>query len=868
MIERARLVSQIDENHAQFTLICAPAGFGKSTLMQQLRQHLQARGVVTVWLAVEQADNDLGRFLQSLTAAVQVVLGGHPQNPAPEPYATNANPPQGRAADLIERLSLSDIPVTLFLDDLELIVDRGVWAFLQRLLADLDMHHRMVLASRTKPPLELGRVRAHGQLLELGQGELRFTPEETQAFLERQNVGAPVIRALQQHTEGWPAVLQLAAAAIHGKHGSDALRSISGMKAGISEYLAQEILDSRSAAQREFLLHSAVLGQFCAELCDAALERSDSEEMISQIMRDNLLLVPIDTEQRWYRYHPLLADLLRAHMARDGIEQPILLHRRAAAWTAAHGFMNEAFAHALAANDQSLAADLLAVSAMDDLQSGRVADTAHAIEALPDTEVYRRPKLLRAAAFAAIFAHRYEAARRYMDIIERVDEHAGDDETVAMRMMLLGWTDRIPDLLGAIEDLRARATHFGRFTAGLVSNARAFCHIALGQYAEAERDLTQAREACEPIDALYVLSYSVCFAAAVELNLGQVVVARARLEEAFTRAIDAGQRYGSAGAVIATYLAECLYEANELDACQTLVDNYFPIVIETGLPDHLIMLHRIAARLHFLRGRVDAGHAVLVRLGEIGTRRGLRRLGVVAWLEHSYASLRSNDADSARRALANGSDTAMWEGFGAFNPHTSEIDDVLIAGLRLCLTTGEGTKALPRISAERQAAESAGRRRRALRLLFLESQALEAVGRRREASEAFDQAVTRAAESGMVRVLADESWFTGALAVRSSVAGEARLVGLLRELREPITRSTAPDRGDVASADVGNATRLTTREVQILRLVWKGSTNKAIARTLFLSENTVETHLRRIYEKLGTRKRTQAAALAHEAGVI
>lgn len=870
MVERAHLLGLIGESVAQLTLICAPAGFGKSTLMQQLRRRFQARGIATVWLQVERADNQLGRFLQSLKGAIQTAFGEPVASPSMETPATNANPVQGRAADLIERLSLSDAPIALFFDDLELIVDESVWAFLQRLLADLDMHHRVVLASRTKPPLALGRLRAYGQLLELDQAELRFTPEETQTFLERQNIGVAAIRALQQHTEGWPAALQLAAIAVNGRYGSDALRAISGASASVAEYLAQEVLDSRPGPQRDFLLRSAVLGQFCAELCDAALERGDSNEMIAQIVRDNLLLVPIDAEERWYRYHPLFADFLRVRMAqeRQGELQP--LHRRAACWTSAHGFMNEAITHALSAKDHMFAADLLAASAMDNLHSGRVADTAHAIALLPDAEVYRRPALLRAAAFAAIFAHRYDAARRYMDVIERADEVGtdGDDEIVAMRLMMLGWTDGIPDLLRAVDELRNRSSHFGRFTAGLASNASAFCHLALGRYDEAQRALAQAREACEPIDALYVLSYSACFAAAIELNLGQVAAARATLERAFNRAIAGGERYGGAGAVVATYLAECLYEANALDACQALVDDYMPIVIETGMPDHLIVLHRIAARLHFLRGHGDDGQSLLVQLGEIGARRGLRRLTAAAWLERSYASLRSNNNEGARRALAAGSDAALWDSFGAFNPHAGEIDDVMIAGLRLRQATGDSNETVPEIRAERQRAEAVGRRRRALRLLFLEAQALESGGRRREASAAFDEAVMRAADGGMVRVLADESWATEPLVVRSAVMREPRTVGLLRELKEPIAAMTTTALRDRRAEVTGNAVRLTTREVQILRLIWKGGSNKAIARDLFLTENTIETHLRRIYEKLGTRKRTQAAAIAREAGAI
>lgn len=868
LVERAGLTDLVANSVAQLTLICAPAGFGKTTLMQQLRRRFQEGGVATVWLQVERADNDLERFLGSLAGAMQVALGLPSPSQATNRLTSGANLGQGRAADLLEGLSLAETAIALFFDDLELITDEQVWAFLQRVLNDLDMRHRAVFAGRTKPPLALGRIRAHGQLLELGQTELRFTPEETRNYLERQNLGASSIRTLQQHTEGWPAALQLAAAVLNAKH-ADALRTISGVNSGIAEYLAQEVLDSRPARQRDFLLRSATIGQFCAELCDAALERNDSLAMIRDIVRDNLLLTPIDAEERWYRYHPLFADFLRARLVQEDAREAQQLHRRAAVWTSAHGFANEAIAHALAANDQTLAADLLAVSAMENVRSGRVADTAHAIATLPDAEIYRRPTLLRAAAFAAIFAHRYDAGRRYMDVIARMDDIAGvDDEMVAMRLMLLAWTDSIPDLLRAVELLQATSSRSDRFTAGLAGNARAFCNIALGRYVEAEQDLAQAREACEPINALYVLSYSACFTAAIELSLGQVAAARATLQGAMTRAIAEGQKYGSAGAVIATYLAEVLYEANELDVCQALVEDYMAIVVETGLPDHVIMLHRIAARLHFLNGRRDAGHTVLLQLGEIGARRGLRRLSAAAWLERSHAALHAKDIESARRAFSNGSDATLWESFGPFHPYASEIDDVLIAKLRLQLAAGEHGDALAHIHAEKKAVQSAARRRRALQLSFLEAQALELSGRRREASATFDQVVSQVAELGMVRLLVDDAWATEALAVRSVTRGNPRTVNLLREFKPPRAGTSSLAHRDAARDTVGSRIQLTTREVQILRLVWKGSSNKAIARDLFLTENTIETHLRRIYQKLGTRKRTQAAALAFEAGAI
>ena len=865
-VERGQLVERIERADVKLTVICAPAGYGKTTLMQQLRKRYQARGFATAWLRVSAGDNSLGAFVQSLAGAMQATLPEDAVRPAlPDLEALGS--PQGLAADLIERLSLAEAEIALFVDELEILVAEGVWAFLQRFIREFDGRHRLVMASRSAPGLALARMRAQGEAVELGQADMRFTAEETYAYLERQNVGASVAQALQQRTEGWPAALQLAAVAVKATGARDlGMRPSLRADPAVAEYLAQEVLDTRPPGQRDFLLKSAVLGEFSSEMCDEALGRTDSAEMIADILRNNLLLSPIDAEHRWYCYHPLFADFLRARMEREAKAELPALHRRAAAWTAKRGLTDEAVSHALAANDYDFAADLLTTTAMDKVRSGRVADTARGVEALPEAIVLGRPALLRAAAFAAIFAHRYDSARRYMNAIEASEDAArgAEDEIAAMRLMLLGWTDRMTDLLPAVESLRKEAPRFGAFTRGLAANASAFCNIVLGRFVEAERDLAQTREACEPINALYVLSYAACFSAAIEFNHGLVASARATLASALDRAIADGQRYGSSGAVVATYLIELLYEANELDVCQSFVEAYLPIIAETGMPDHLIVAYRIAARLQFVRGQRDAGLATLLQLNELGARRGIRRLSAAAWLERCYAALRDKDIQNARRFLATGADPAVWESFSGLDMHASEVEDITIAEIRLCLASGEAKQALEQSKTAWTVAEAAGRRRRSLRLQFLEAQSSS-----RSAADAKPERCSTwwlqpPSKAGWRGVLLDECWATDSLIARARSAADARVRTLLRLMGEP---TAAAD----ATAGPGRETpafRLTSREAQILRLVWKGGSNKSIARDLFLTENTVETHLRHIFGKLGTRNRTQAAALAREAGAI
>ena len=870
-MERASLLARIDQSQAQITLICAPAGFGKTTLMQQLCRLFQSRRLGTVWLRLDEADNDLGHFLQSLMAAIHVALPEFtPLEFAGIPFGPTGSA-QGLAADVLDRISLSDATIALFLDDLELISDQTTWDFLQRLLADLGPHHRVVMGSRTSPLLALGRMRAHGLLLEFTQADLRFTEEETDSFLGQHNMTAPeAVHSLQQRTEGWPAALQLAAITFtaKGRAGTDWLERFSGSSGSVADYLAQEVLDSRPLLQRNFLLRSNALLEFSAEMCDAALGRNDSSAMIAQLQRDNLLLSSVEAGQHWYRYHPLFSDFLRSQLERETAGETCTLHRAAALWAAEQGLTNEAVTHALASRDHALAARLLESSAMDMVHSGRVAEAARIIATLPEAELIGRPALLRAGAFAAVFAHRYADAARHIETLEcaaGTEKGAEDDQLFGMRLMLLAWTDRIPEMYESVAGIRAETVRFSPFTTGLASNASAYGNIALGRHVEAERDLARARQACEPIHALYVLNYSACFAAAIELSRGNTAQAKIVLDTAMNRAIADGQRHGSAGAVVATHLAELRYEINELDACQALVNDYLPIVVETGLPDHLIMLHRLAARLHFDGGRREAGYALLAELNEIGNRRGIARLSAASWLERAYAALRCHDANEARHSLALGAGASVWQGLGKFQLYANELEDPLIARVRLELVFGDGERALPLVESALQAAESTHRQRRVLRLMFLQAQIFERLGRRREAIEVFDNALTRAAGCGLVRTLADENWATERLVKRSLATTDPKRAGLLQAFEarsDPLTGAT-----ENLSANK-RLSRLSNRELQVLRLISRGHSNKAIARELFLSENTIETHLRRVYEKLGTHNRTEAAALISEAGRV
>ena len=872
---RETLLSRVKRTYAPVITVCAPAGFGKSTVLEQIWQASTQRELPVAWVNLDAADNDLTRFAQLLRAALARALPGTLDQTV-QPLTGPSTGLSG-ARELLEDLSLLDAPFALFLDDFEEIAEPAVLDTVNQLISGLAENQHLVLASRTRPPLAVGRLRAHGRLLEIDAEALRFSTEETGRYLSKllgPGLSGDTVLALQKRTEGWPAALQLAAISLASTPAAEPwAERFSGSEGAVSEYLAQDVLSRLPGEKRDFLLRTSVLPEFCAGLCDFVLQIDYSRHMLEQIGHDNLFLIARDAEQGWYRYHALFAEFLRAQLEREAPFAALALHRRAAQWYSDHDMFAEAIEHALATSDPALASSLLARCALDFTRDGRITVLVRWLDALPFEQVTAQRDLLRAAVYAFVFAHRYDTASALLHELEEVqqrralgaEEHLGD--TLAMRLMLLGWTDQVEKVAETVDRALRAPLASDPFTAGLTLNAAAFVYAAQGRYVKAQEALAQCRALCEPIHAIYVLSYAACFQAAVELVCGNVAECRQLLTKAMDRVVDAGQRYSSSGAVVATYLAEALYEQNELEACRALLADYLPIIVDTGMPDHLIVAHRICARIHFQFNERDEAFARLAALDELGATRRIPRLRAAAWLEKGHLFLLAGDTENAGRVVWVGLGDPAWAALSKFELHAHDIEPPEIGRIRLLLARGESSIAQRAIEDALDKADAAGRIRRCLRLRFLQGIAMEAQGRQPQADESLLAVLKETRTRQLTRVIADEPSATDALWERLGRAAPQADRPWIRDLAPARARGAARSPG-VASARGPTAAPLSSREVQIVRLVAAGQSNKQVARSLFLTENTVESHLRRINTKLGTRTRTQAIAKARDMGAI
>ena len=390
----------------------------------------------------------------------------------------------------------------------------------------------------------------------------------------------------------------------------------------------------------------------------------------------------------------MFAEFLRAQLAREAPLAPPELHRRAARWYSEHNLFAEAVEHAFAIADAALAANLLDRCAMDFVSGGRISALVRWLDALPDEQIAAHPLLLRAAAYAFAFAHRYGAAGALLKKLETAEQAATpgaeshQNDTLAMHLMLLGWTDQVEKVAETVERAARAPRTSDAFTAGLTLNAAAFIDATQGRYAEAQAALAQCRALCEPIHALYVLSYAACFQAAVELVCGNVVECRQLLTRAMDRVVDAGQRYSSAGAVVATYLAEALYEQNELDACMALLADFLPLIVDTGMPDHLIIAHRTCARIHFICNERDEAFVRLAALDDLGATRGIPRLRAAAWLEKGHLFLLAGDPENAGRVIRVGLGDPAWAALSGSSSTRMTSSRPKWAGSACCLRAG------------------------------------------------------------------------------------------------------------------------------------------------------------------------------------
>jgi LuxR family maltose regulon positive regulatory protein len=421
LVERGALLDALSAGRRRkLTLLSAPAGWGKTTLLAQwalVGEEHQRCG----WLSLDRSDNDPVWFWMYVVAALQKVDPGVGCR-AVELLVMGADPVQVVLPSLLNDLDAVADPVVLILDDYHLVVNPAVHEQVAFVIGRMPVNLHVVLATRSDPPLPLARLRACGDLAELRSDELRFEVHEAERLLNDVlglGLAQADVQLLHRRTEGWAGGLYLAALSLGGRpDAAEFIRTFAGDNRHIADYLMCEVLDGLLPEVRSFLLHTSVLGRLSGALCDAVLHTSGSASVLDRIERDNLFVVPLDTSRRWYRYHHLFGELLRAELHRVQPAVAAGLHQRAAAWFETEGLIDEAVRHLVAAGDIARSADVIAADWLDEFTGGGLATVSGWLDLLPDDTVSRDPRLSAARAWIALNLGQFDDARSWIDTVE------------------------------------------------------------------------------------------------------------------------------------------------------------------------------------------------------------------------------------------------------------------------------------------------------------------------------------------------------------------------------------------------------------------------------------------------------------------
>jgi ATP/maltotriose-dependent transcriptional regulator MalT len=890
-VPRPRLVHALDMGLVRgLVLVCAPAGFGKTTLLADwVRNSRRPVG----WLSLDAGDNDPARFWRHAVAALDRVRPGTAERvgpllgpPAPASF-------EGLVTALIIELTTQpgEEDELLVLDDYHLIDTPQVHRPLTFLLEHLPAGLHVVLASRSDPPLPLARLRVGGQLVEVRADDLRFTVDEAAALL-REAIGTDLpgesVTTLSSRTEGWVTGLQLAGLSLRGQADTAGfVAAFGGSHRYILDYLAEEVLDRQPEQVRGFLLETSVLERLSGGLCDAVTGGTDGQAMLQRVERANLFLVPLDEVRGWWRYHQLFADLLRARLQRQQPERVPELHRAAAAWSEANGLADDGIRHALAAGDASWAARLVERHADGLLVRSEGATVQRWLAALPTELVSSRPRLLLAQARLALLSGRVEAVRQQLDDAERVLQATADERyepSVGRATSLLANAPAaiaiqraaLAELCGDAEQTSAFArqtlAELGEGEWMLDSAARWYLAIAAwlgGRLAEAER-------ACAASVAGWRAAGERYLAARTSYQLGQIQRTQGRLDAAlgtYQQALEVaappGQPALPSAGMAQVGMAEVAYQRDELDAALEHLTEGIARCRQLAYTQPLAAGLATLAWIRHAQGD-PAGALDAIEQAERFTP------------GPAVASLLNPvPAQRARLLLAQGdlATAARWtaeRGLSADDELSYPKEPEYLVLARVLLAQDRADQALGLLERLHALAAAHQRTGSLIEIQALQTLALAANGDE-AAVGALAEALTLACPQGCVRVFADEGAPMNGLLARLVAAqrgGHTAAQGvplgcLARLLRALGTKDTGQSSGRGPTAALpGLVEPLTARELEVLQLLAAGMPNQAIAEQLVVSLDTAKKHVSHVLGKLGAANRTEAVTRARQLSLI
>jgi LuxR family maltose regulon positive regulatory protein len=869
VVSRARLDRRLDR-HAlpPVVLVSAPAGFGKTTLLTEWLGGETPSARRTAWLSLDRRDSDPSIFWTYVVEALRKVDSGIGAD-ALTMLQVSPSALEAVVATLLNDLATLPEDLVLVLDDYHAVESIEVHESMLFLVEHLPAPLHLVIASRADPPWPLAGLRARGELLEIRAADLRFTGDEAAAYLNDAmglELAPTEIAVLEGRTEGWIAALQLAALSLQGRADPSAfIAGFAGDDRFVVDFLVDEVLGRQPDDIRTFLLETSILGRLGASLCAAVTGRSDAKATLEGLERSNLFLVPLDDRRHWYRYHHLFGDVLRARLTDEMPGRAAVLHRQASAWFEAHDDRPEAIRHALAAEEFSRAADLIERTIPELRQARHEATMRTWLGALPREVLENRPVLMMGRVGAQMATGDIDGIEPLLDdiegwlqpdhppdgmvVVDQVEFRRLPTQSAMYRAGLALLRGDLPEAIAHGERAAALSADDDHLGLGASAALIGLANWASGDLEAAERHYAAAIATFER--AAYLADILGC-----SLALADIQVARGHLSDAM-QTLTAGLELAAANAPLRgtadmhVGLSELHIERNELDAAAEHLRASLELGERLALPQHAYRWRVVDARLRAAHGD-HAGALDMLR-------------DAVPYYNTDYSPrVRPATATIVRMHLAAGDlETAnRWEADSGLTPdddptYLREYEHLTLA--RVMLSSGRAAGAVPLLQRLAAAAEAGRRDGSAIEARLLLALAHEASGDTPEALSALGDALERSRAERYVRIVLDAGDPMTALlkvAIRQGRAA-APAAALL----------AASDTAPLAARRQGLVDELSSRELQVLRLLRSELSGPQIAAELIVSLNTVRTHTKNIFTKLGVNSRRAAVRRADELGL-
>ena len=873
IVSRENLLSRLSEGiSTKLTLISAPPGYGKTTLVLDWLVH-SGSGYPVAWVSLDESENDPIQFLLYVIAALEKIQEDVGQDVRAILQGSQELQIQTILSILINDIDLIGEDFILILDDCHVIDNNEVHETLNFLIDHLPTKMHIVILTRADPALPLARLRANGDLVEIRASDLAFGVDEAVEFLNTSmqlDLSNDEIQILMGRTEGWIAGLQLAALSVQGREDvSQKISTFGGRTEYIVDYLIEEVLNKQSEEVRQFLLRTSILKRLNESLCNALTGQTSGDTILKKLDQANLFVTAVDNEYRWYRYHHLFADLLRYQLrAQEGETRLLDLHRRAARWFEQYALVDDALFHYLAARDTPAAASLVAAHTMLAFRRGEIHSAKKWLEALPEESIHASPRLCLDMAWICAVRDDDKPLAKFVAATEGAlpgSDYENDPAFLGEWAALQAYT---AFLLGEAQTALTlgrqaldQLTSQSGFVRGVVNILLVDIYTTtdIGEVSQALACSQEAMTASLSSSSITISLYAADRLARALVLHGEYRAAEAVFLQAFELVRERGLAYAPILEILDLKYAGVLYELNRLAEAEGLIRDGLSLSQKFSVPYSELMCRLLLRQVQLAqKNAADAvdplatDEAIDALLLELSSQH--HRPPGMDQFEAYRAQLWANEKQlpRAERWAQNAGLTLGDE------PSCGKIASYL-ALAHAHLASGELLpELLTLLEKMHQLASRKGHVQQIIQIGLLQALTLDKLDRFQDAQSALEECLVLAEPTGMTRTFLDHGF---------------PLIRLLRQAEHPYaTKLLAAIEpgilGGPASTPGEPTETLTEREIEVLRLYAAGLTNAAIARRLFVSQNTVKWYAKNIYQKLDVHSRAEALARAYEMNLL